>query len=150
MNVPPAAAHLVLGELAIRLPKHWEIDSSNPQQQKGHVDWAVRWLKGLARFPHALQTSLIETQTFQNSTPPEPLGKDVPFTGWLLVNSASGGTNIQPLKCNDGQTIYFHSLLPIHTSEMEFKVAKGAAMLQEKLIASGATDLLDIDRKPAV
>lgn len=150
MNVPPAGAHLTHGELALRLPKHWKVEVENPQHPKEPVEWVIRWIKGLARFPHALQTSLVETQTFQNCTPPEPIATDVPFTGWLLVNSASGGTNLEPLKCADGQTIHFHSLIPIHTSEMEFKVAKGSGKLQEKLIAAGATDLLNCDRKPVV
>lgn len=150
MNVPPAGAHLTHGELALRLPKHWAVEVENHQHEKEPVEWVIRWLKALARFPHALQTSLVETQTFQNCTPPEPIATDVPFTGWLLVNSASGGTNLEPLKCADGQTIYFHSLIPIHTSEMEFKLAQGAEKLQEKLIAFGATDLLAINRKPVV
>ena len=145
MNVPPAAMHLTLGELVIRLPKDWSLEAPSPASQQQSIAWIVQWMRGLARFPHAMNSALLESHTFQ-CNPPEPIAEGVPFTGWLLVKSAT----VPPLKCSDGKTIHFHSLIPIHPSEMEFKINHGADKLTEKLLAAGVSDIFDINRKPVV
>lgn len=84
--------------------------------------------KALARFAHDAETWL-------------SYGHSIPWYG---------GGEFSTLRLSDGTEAPFWSLVPLHPSEIEFKLEHGADALFEKLAAAGNSDLFDPARPPMV
>jgi len=67
---------------------------------------------------------------------------------WLLVPPVIFGERFQKLALPRGETLYLYSLVPIHRSEMDFKLQHGAETLLERLWNADALGVIDAARKP--
>ncbi|RYD26232.1 MAG: suppressor of fused domain protein [Verrucomicrobiaceae bacterium] len=146
MSAPERAEDYRFSELMIRLPAGWKLDQVDLEQEENY--WPIRTLKFLARFPHEYQTWLSYGHTIPNGNPPSPLAPDVPFTGVILAPPGVGGTSFATLHLKDGTPVHFWSLVPLHPSEMEFKLAHGSDALFDLLEKAGHDDLVNPARKP--
>lgn len=152
MAVPEGAEEFRFAELMIRLPEDWKLpEGFAPSDETARDEswyWPFRWLKFLARFAHEAETWLGHGHSIPNGDPPGPLADGVAFTGVVLSRPWYGGPNFATLKLADGAPVHFWSLIPVHRSEMEFKLQHGADALFEKLAADGYSDLFDPTRPP--
>jgi hypothetical protein len=73
----------------------------------------------------------------------------MPFAGLILSRPWIGGEDLATLRLADGTPVRFWSLIPLHPSEITFKLQHGSDALMEKLAAAGYSDLFD-PRRPAV
>lgn len=147
MNAPEGAGEFRFAELMIRLPAGWKLSDEAFKQEENY--WPIRTLKFLARFVHEYETWLSFGHTIPNGNPPAPLAPGLPFTGMILSPPWIGGDDLATLRLADGTPVHFWSLVPLHPSEMAFKLANGADALFKRLAAAGHSDLFD-PRRPAV
>ncbi len=146
MTVPEGAEEFRCAELMIRLPEDWVLDEAGLKNEANY--WPIRWLKFLARFAHEAETWIGRGHTVPNGNPPEPMADGLPFTGVLLSPPWFGGRNFATLVLPDGTPVKFWSLIPLHSSEMEFKLRHGADALLERFAGAGGSDLFDPARPP--
>jgi hypothetical protein len=147
MNAPENAGDYRFAELMIRLPADWKLDEASIKTEEYY--WPLRWLKTLARMPHEYESWLSYGHSIPNGDPPSPIAPNVPFAGMLLSMPWIGGEEFATLYLNDGTPVRFWSLVPLHPSEIDFKLQRGADAFFEKLAAAGYSDLFDPNR-PAV
>jgi hypothetical protein len=147
MNAPEGAEAFRLAELMIRLPADWKLDEESMKDEANY--WPLRMLKSLARFVHEYETWLSYGHSIPNGNPPEPFAENTPFTGVILSAPWYGDGEFASLKLADGNVIHFWSLIPVHSSEMDFKLEHGADELFERLASAGFGDIVALDR-PAV
>ncbi|MFC7336967.1 suppressor of fused domain protein [Haloferula chungangensis] len=147
MSTPEGAEEWRFAELMIRLPEGWPLDQASFEDERNY--WPIRWLKQLSRFPHELETWIGYGHSIPNGDPPEAFAPGVPFSGIVLSPPWIGGEGFSTLYLNDGTPVHFWSLIPLHASEIEFKLAHGSEALFERIAAAGHSDLVDIQR-PAV
>ena len=148
MNTPKGAEHFRRAELMLRLPPDWPVSHDDLKNEANY--WPMRWLKQLVRFPHLCKTWLSAGHSIPNGDPAEPLHPSVKFTGWVLARPFAGGEGFETLECEDGEHVYFFSLIPVFPSEMEFKLSRGMEALLAEFAKAGVTDLLNVDRAPVV
>ena len=65
----------------------------------------------------------------------------------MLMPSAFAPDGFFELKITDENTIYFYSLIPLYSEEMDFKLKHGAQALGDKLDAAQVYDVFDVKRK---
>lgn len=146
MNTPEGAEEFRLAELMIRLPADWPLDEESIKQESNY--WPIRTLKFLARFAHEYQTWLGYGHSIPNGNPPAPVAPNLPFVGMLLSVPWVGGEEFAVLYLPDGSPVRFWSVIPLHPSEVDFKLAHGADAFFEKLATAGHSDLFDPTRPP--
>jgi hypothetical protein len=146
MTAPEGAEDCRFAELMTRLPPDWPLTQEAFQDERNY--WPLRWLKQLARLPHEYQTWLSYGHSIPNGDPPAPLAPGLPFVGVVLSPPWIGGDGFQTLHLADGTPVRFWSLVPLHPSEIDFKLRHGTGELFQRLAAVGASDLVDLDRPP--
>jgi hypothetical protein len=146
MTVPEGAEDWRFAELMIRLPADWPLGEEAFKDERNY--WPVRWLKQLARFPHELESWLSYGHSIPNGDPPGPIAPGVPFAGMILSAPWIGGEAFSTLYLGDGTPVRFWSLIPLHPSEIDFKLKYGSEELFNRLAAAGASDLVDVQRAP--
>ncbi len=146
MNAPEGAEEFRFAELMIRLPADWSLGEEAFKDEKNY--WPIRTLKFLARFVHEYETWLSFGHTIPNGNPPAPLAPGLSFIGVVLSMPWFGGEDLAVLRLPDGTPIRFWSVIPLHPSEMEFKLANGADALFERMAGAGQDDLFDPNRPP--
>lgn len=147
MTVPEGAEDWRFAELMIRVPADWPLGQEEFKSEANY--WPVRWLKQLARLPHEYGSWLSYGHSIPHGNPPEPFAPGCPFTGFVLSPPWSGGEAFATLYLTDGTPVHFWSLVPLHPSEIDFKLKFGSEALFERLAAAGASDLVDLARPPA-
>ena len=147
MNAPEGAEEWRFAELMIRLPADWKLDQESLKSEENY--WPLRWLKQLARLPHEYETWLSYGHSIPNGDQPGPFAQDTPFAGMVLCTPWIGGEELATLHLADGTPVHFWSLIPLHPSEIAFKLQKGSDALFEKLEPAGFSDLFD-PKRPAV
>ena len=145
MSPPDEASHLGYAELSLCLPPDWPMGNDAFKDEANY--WPIYWLKFLARFPHEYQTWIFDGHTIPNSDPPEALNASVGFTGWLITFPLLADTKFITLEIDAEKTIHFLSIVPLFTSEMDFKLKKGAEKLQARLAKKNVAELIDVNRK---
>jgi hypothetical protein len=148
MTVPEGAEDWRFAELMIRLPENWPLGQEDFKDERNY--WPVRWLKQLARFPHEFESWLSYGHSIPNGDPPEAIAPGVPFAGMILSPPWLGGEAFSTLFLGDGTPVRFWSLIPLHPSEIDFKLRHGSEELFSRLAAAGASDLVDVQRPPVV
>lgn len=129
MRVPPAVDPSGLGyaELALELPADWPMDQA-AWKDEAHF-WPLRWLKLLARLPHAYDTWLGVGHTIPNGDPPQPFAQGTGLCGVILVQAGLIGDGFETLELEPGKTIEFLQVVPLHADEMTYKLDHGADAL---------------------
>ena len=147
MTVPEGLDEWQFAELMIRVPADWQLDQESLKNEANY--WPIRWLKQLARMPHELRTWLCYGHSIPNGDPASPFAPGCPFTGVVLSPPWIGGEGFETLYLIDGTPVHFWSIVPLHPSELDFKLQRGSDALFERLAAAGASDLVDLRRSPA-
>ena len=144
MKAPPQVATYQYAELMICLPPDWPL--SNEALKEERYYWPIRQLKMLARFPHEYDTWLWYGHTMPNGDPPQPFAENTKLSGIILAPPKLSPQDFFTLKIDDNKTIYFFSVLPVHTEEMNMKLKKGSEDLFEHFDKHGVNELLNIQR----
>lgn len=150
MNAPPQVNEFKYAELLICLPPDWPLadalQTTSETEAEEWYYWPIRVLKTLARFPHAYNTWLWYAHTVPNGDPPAPFADNTELSGVIIGPPLLAPEDFFKLVINPDKVIYFLSVLPLYKEEMEFKLAKGADALFERLDKQDVTELLDIHR----
>ncbi len=151
MTLPAQAATWKrYAELMISLPADWPglLDNGQWDGEAMRDDahwWPMRWLKNLARMPHAFNTFLAAGHTVPSDDPPEPYSPQTDQCCMFVWPSLLAPTSSQ-LIINDDIVINFYALWPIYLEEMNLKLQRGTDALLEKLDQAELFDLLDLNR----
>jgi Suppressor of fused protein (SUFU) len=146
MITPEGAEEFRFAELMMRLPADWDLGSGGLANEPNH--WPIRTLKFLARFAHEHETWLGYGHSIPNGNPPEPISSDLPFAGMILSVPWIGGEEFAVLRLPDGAAVRIWSIIPLHPSEIAFKLTHGSEAFFDKLATAGYSDLFDPARPP--
>ena len=127
MNVPEGYSECRFSELMISLPPDWPMSQESWKDEANY--WPIRMLKFLSRFPHEYRTWLWAMHTIPNGNPPEPFAPNTRMTGVILLPPITLPQDFHQLAIDQDKTIHFHSVLPLHSDEMELKLKESAEAL---------------------
>ena len=74
----------------------------------------------------------------------------LPFAGAMYMTTAWCQIGIAHMIRPDIEGVDFLQVIPLHASELAFACAQGPLALQDKLLAAGANDTVDLDRAAVV
>ena len=139
MKVPPdyAKSKYNRAELAIRLPKDWDIQSD---EEKWF--WPIHVLKVLARMPLAEKSWLGYGHSIDFGS---PFSNNTNFCGVLLDFLFNDDTI--PLRLTNGDSVLMYNVIPIYKEEMEFKTANSADALFDRLGNAEKSAPINIQRE---
>jgi hypothetical protein len=146
MTVPPELPGRRWAELTVFLPPNWPLTEAAIRDERNY--WPLRWLKTLARLPHEYRTWLGPYHTVPNGDPARPFAGNTELCCWLLVPPVLLGKGFPKVDLPGGEALYLYNLVPIHRSEMEFKLQHGADALVRRLWDANALAVIDTGRKP--
>ena len=150
MNVPDSIEgheNYRFAELMALVPK--DIDFEDVHTGENPNDWIISMLKQTARFPHDYETWVGEGHTIQASEDFEPYADDTDFTGAVLLPSATFDENFTEIR-RDGRLITIHTVFPLYTEELEFKIQNGYSKFFDLLIENDAKEAIDTTRPSLV
>jgi hypothetical protein len=148
MNTPPNYPQFKYSELYMCLPKDWKMSQEDFKDEDNY--WPFRCLKFLARFPHEYKTWIWNMHTIPHENPMRPFARNTKLSCALISTPKRISEKAYKLRINQDKTIYFHSVLPIHPEEMEYKLKYGAEPLLQRFETNQIDELLDIQRKSVV
>ena len=142
MNVPEELKELKLerAELAISLPPDWQLLQENLQDEEWY--WPIRLLKSLARLPINSDTWLGWGHTLDNQG---PFADNTELCAAMLTNPAQVPEGGEICTLPDGDEVNFYQIIPLHRSELEYKLDHSAEDLLEKM-GSAADFIVHADR----
>ena len=129
MSVPSGAEEYRFAEMMVHLPPAWPVQYEAFKDEANY--WPIRSLKSLARLPHECDTWLYYGHTIRNGDPPEPFAHDTRFCCNWIVQPLLLPPEAHRLRAAPDRLIHFLSLVPIYREEMDHKLIKGFAGLQE-------------------
>lgn len=135
MPVPPNFGTMNRAELAMRLPKDWNIHSREEQWY-----WPIRVLKTLALMPYLEKSWL---GFYHDIDFGHPFSTDTALSAILLDIFDE---TIEPLKLESGDTVVIYNALPLYPSEMAFRDQAGATALLNKMSDDIIHGPLDVHR----
>lgn len=118
MPVPQNYGKMNRAEIAIRLPKDWEIQSN---EEKWY--WPIRVIKTLARMPYNEKSWI---GLYHDIDFGEAFSEETELCGILLDIYDE---DIEPLTLENGDQLIVYNALPIYRSEMEYKNGNDAEAL---------------------
>lgn len=139
MRVPKEYGKINRAEIAIRLPKEWEVSSNDEKWY-----WPIRTLKTLARLPYTEHSWL---GFFHDVDFAEPFYEETELCAILLDYYSE---DIAPLSLANGDQVVIYNAIPIYRSEMEYKNQYGAEELINKMSEETISGPVDIHRKSVV
>jgi hypothetical protein len=148
MDAPAEHRDWAYSELYLCLPPDWKMGDEDWKSDRYY--WPVKALKYLARFPHQYSTWLWYGHTIPNGDPPEPVSAHTKLCAFVLLKPHCVPAGFHELKINDGKTIRFFALVPMHGDELALKMRKGAEAFERTLVAAGRSELLDPDRPSVI
>ena len=148
MQAPDGYSAFRFSELLISLPADWPMSQESWKDAVNY--WPIRMLKFLARFPHEYQTWLWSMHTIPNGNPPEPFASNTQMTGAILLPPVTLPQEFHELVIDPEKTIHFHSVIPLHSDEMDLKLKKGAEALFDGFDMHGVSETLDPSRRSVV
>lgn len=143
MHTPEGVKNCEYAELCFCLPEDWELSQEAFTDEEHY--WPVRWLKLLARFPHAYNTWLCYGHTIPNGDPAMPLSGDTNLNTMLLLPPVVFDDEFRTLRLKN-KSIDFYSLIPLYQEEVDLKLRKGVEALFDGFDKYGVNDILDLNR----
>lgn len=122
MSVPSSYGKMNRAELDIRLPKDWDIHST---EEKWY--WPIGVLKTLARMPYREQSWL---GLYHDADFGDPFTEGSELCAVMLDLFDD---DIEPLKLESGDKLVLYNVIPITRAEMEFKLQEDGETLTAKL-----------------
>ena len=146
MAVPAGGDEFRYTEVVLALPtESWPDDNDWTRDE---CRWMLQWLHRVSQIPFENGTWLGGRYgIISNEEPPEPLSTFTPMTCWLLL--ARKGPLTQFTR-DDGRSVVFYTMLPIHTAERDFVLREGVVPLLEKFAEHDVPDYLVLDRPSVV
>ncbi len=159
MTRPDDVEGCEFAELVACLPPEWPgligTDRGRPTSDPDHPwrnernYWPIRWLKFLARFPHAQDTWLWYGHTIPNGDPPAPFAADTKLCCIMLAPNPLLPEAFHTLRVGD-RDVAFWSLLPLYQGEMQYKLDRGAEALLDLFDRKRIYPIIDPHRPAAV
>jgi len=146
MTTPEDAGEWRFAELMMRLPADWPLSQQAFTDERHY--WPIRCLKMMARFPHELSTWIGSGHSIGVVEPPNQLAPGVAFSALLVTPPWIGGESFATLRLADDTPVHFWTLIPIHQSELDFKLQHGVDALLDRLVTAGYDDVIDPSRPP--
>ncbi|HKN76843.1 MAG TPA: suppressor of fused domain protein [Candidatus Acidoferrum sp.] len=150
MTVPEGAEGLALAEVCLCLPEYWPLNMTNFGWREPNYFWPIGILKQAARYPHVCQTWLGWGHSVPRTPAPDATPDEARFTGMLFVPPQTFAEGADEVATRDGRTIRYLALIPLLPPELAFKRTFGLEKLEEQLIRSEVTELLDPHRPSVV
>jgi Suppressor of fused protein (SUFU) len=138
-------------EMLVVLPKGWRLSKEAFADERNY--WPVRLIKSLARFPHHCNTWLGFGHTVANGESEEttrPYVDGTSLCASIVLPPSTLGEAAWAMKCRDGDDVFFWAAVPLHMSELKFKLAHGVDPLLDLFDQSRVTERIDSTRPPAV
>jgi hypothetical protein len=88
--------------------------------------------------------------TIPNGDPPTPFALGTRLCGWLLLPPVGVPDEAQTVKLSDGRTVNLFVLHALYLEELSLKLNQGVDPLLEAFDRTGVSEVLTLDRKPAV
>ena len=150
MTVPEGAEAFAYAELMICLPPDWPVGEEDFNDENNY--WPIRLLKVLARLPHEYETWLGPGHTVPNGgEDPSPYADNNQFVCALIMSPCIAlPADVALLELPDGRKINFYAVWPMHQSEVDLKLKRGLDALLDQFEKHQVTELLDLNRPPAV
>jgi Suppressor of fused protein (SUFU) len=144
MAVPDESNEPRFAEIVTVLPKGWPISKQAFADERNY--WPIRLMKTLARLPYLDRTWLGYGHTTANG----PIGDDIrPYAegtelcAAVLLPSTSLGEDFWCMSRSHAPDIFFWAAIPLHRTELEFKLEHGIDALLELFDKNGVTDRID-------
>jgi hypothetical protein len=150
MSVRPMSApepDLAFAELTLALPPDWPVAQEAWEDERHY--WPIRLLKFLGRLPHEYDTWLGEGHTIPNDDPPQPYAPGTALCGAVVAPALLVPEGFRVLQRPAG-SVRFLGVVALHGAEMDFKLAKGADALYDRLDAADVSELVDPGRPSTV
>jgi hypothetical protein len=151
MKVPEEAKDPRFAEVLAVLPKGWPLSMSRLEDERNY--WPIWLLKTLARYPHQNGTWLSYGHTLANGgseAATKPYAVGTALCAAALMPPMSLGEDAWSFKRPDGELVFFWAVVPLHLSEMKYKIEHGADALMDLFDKHGVTDRIDPLRPPVV
>ncbi len=123
MPVPSNYGKMNRAEIAVRLPKDWDLKSIGDEKWY----WPIRMIKTLARMPYQEKSWLGYYHDIDFGA---PFSEETKLCGVMLDIFDD---DIEPLKLSNGDEVVIYNAIPIYRSEMEYKLAEGGNALVAKM-----------------
>ncbi|MCO5248065.1 MAG: suppressor of fused domain protein [Chitinophagales bacterium] len=146
MNVPLGNERFKYGELAMLLPRDWDLSPAGLKDINNY--WPILLLKNIARIPVSQNSWLCYGHSIPNGEPSKPIA-DTHFEGVVLMDSASLPEAFQELTIGN-ENLFIYTVIPIYPEEIEFKLKKGIDALRDAFIDMQLKDVVWIDRPSAI
>lgn len=144
MNVPEELENWKYAEVMVTLSSTWKVEEKDFKDEKNY--WVIRMLKTIARLPHRYNTWLGYGHTIPNGDPAQPY-PGTNFTGVMLSSPYSVNPDFFELKVNSDKTIFFYSMAPLYSEEMEIKLKYGVDPHEDLFAQSDIVEnLVDVNR----
>jgi hypothetical protein len=138
---------LAFGELTLALPPDWPMGEEDWNDERHY--WPVRLLKLLGRLPHEYDTWLGNGHTIPNDDPPMAYAPGTRLCGAIVADPLLAPEAFRRLDRPAGP-VRFYGVVALHGAEMDYKLAKGADALYDRLSDAGVSELVDPGRAPVV
>jgi hypothetical protein len=148
MNVPKGKEGYSYCELLLCLPPDWDLSDIGCKDENKY--WPLRWLGILACFPHEYNTWLSRGHITHAGEKPESLALNIGFTSMYITLPKLFPESFVSAKMKDGKTIWFYSVIPIYSSEKDYKLRKGSVALENLFNSNNISECLNPIRKPVV
>jgi hypothetical protein len=142
MAVPPEHEDLALAEACLCLPEDWPLSMDGSDWHKPEYYWPIRLLLDTARFPHQQGTWLFWGHTLGDNDDPLPFGVATDFTGVVIAQPQTLSEAAISVATDDGRTINYLAVVPIHGNEMKFRFENGSVALLKQLSHAGVNEIL--------
>jgi hypothetical protein len=144
MTVPAGAPSSGFAELLVLLPADWKVDQAAWNDERWY--WPIRWMKILARLPHAHRTWLSHGHTIPNGDPAAPFAGGTLLTGMCLVTLFDDHDRPVSVPVRDDKHVELFELYPFTTAEMDLKLKTSAEHVMRGLGAAGVGRAIQHDR----
>ncbi len=144
MKAPEGLEDSRYSELMLCLPPSWPLEQDALSDENNY--WPIRLLKTLCRLPHDYDAWLWMMHTVPHGNPATPYAENTDMTGAILFPALTAPDAFDVLEVNDEKSIHFHSVVPLHSDEMDLKLERGSDALVKKLNKCNVTELLDAER----
>lgn len=150
MSVPEDSTEPRFAEMLVVLPKGWPLGQEAFADERNY--WPIRLIKTLARFPHHASTWIGFGHTLANGDSEDttkPYADNTKLCASIVLPPSSLGEAAWAMKDGDGDEVFFWAAVPLHMSELKFKLTHGVDPLLELFDRHRVTDRVD-PRRPTV
>jgi len=151
MAVPAESNEPRFAEIVTVLPKGWPVSKEAFADERNY--WPLRLMKTLARLPHGGNTWLGFGHTLANGAAEEdvvPYAENTRLCATAVLPPSSLGEDFWCMKRKDAPDIFFWAAVPLHMSELKFKLENGIDPLLELFDKHGVTDRIAPERPSVV